>query len=85
MTQTVTFKFRDSTGGYDVTAAINKNNVIILEIEDEHGTDCDIDDWSPAERYAMMELAKKAQDRLEYDEDSSPLNDEGQEQDWEVQ
>ena len=41
MTQTVTFKFRDSTGSYDVTAAINKKNVILLEVEDEYGTDCD--------------------------------------------
>ena len=74
MTQTVTFKFRDSTGSYDVTAAINKKNVIILEIEDEHGTDCHIDDWSSAEQYLMMGLAKKAQDELEYDDDSSPTD-----------
>jgi len=85
MTQTVAFQYRDNTGKYDVFAAINKGNVILLEIEDEYGTDCDFQDWSPAEQYAMMGLAKKAQDRLEYDEDSSPLNDEGQEQDWEVQ
>ena len=74
MTQTVTFKFRDSTGSYDVTAAINKRNIILLEVEDEYGTDCDIDDWSPAEQYVMMGLAKKAQEELEYDDDSSPVD-----------
>lgn len=74
MTQTVTFKFRDSTGSYDVTAAINKNNVILLEIEDEYGTDCHFDDWSPAEQYVMLGLAKKAQAELEYDNDIAPVD-----------
>jgi hypothetical protein len=74
MTQTVSFKFRDSTGSYDVTAAINRKNVILLEIEDEYGTDCDINDWSPAEQYVMMGLAKKAQDELEYDDDNAPVD-----------
>lgn len=31
-------------------------------------------DWSPAEQYVMMGLAKKAQEELEYDDDSSPVD-----------
>jgi len=83
MTQTVTFQYRDKTGEYTVAAAVKNNNAIILSIEDEYGTDCEIDDWSDAEQYTMKGLAKKAVSDLEYDDSSSPLNDEGQE-DWEV-
>jgi hypothetical protein len=83
MTQTVTFQYRDKTGSYEVSAAVKRDTVFLLAIEDEYGTECEFTDWSDAEQYTMKGLAKKAVSELEYDDSSSPLNDEGQE-DWEV-
>ena len=78
MTQVVTFKYRDSTGKYDVSAAVSNIGIVLLEIEDEYGTLCDIDDWNSAEQMTMKGLAKKALGELEYEDTSS--SDEEQEE-----
>jgi hypothetical protein len=83
MTQTVTFQYRDKTGSYEVSAAVKKDTVFLLAIEDEYGTECEFTDWSDAEQYIMKGLAKKAVSELEYEDDSSPAD--GWEKDEEVQ
>jgi hypothetical protein len=76
MTQVVTFKYRDSTGKYDVSAAVSNIGIVLLEIEDEYGTLCDIEDWNSAEQMTMKGLAKKALESYNCEDDDADIETE---------
>jgi hypothetical protein len=76
MTQTVTFQYRDKTGSYEVSAAVKRDTVFLLAIEDEYGTECEFTDWSDAEQYTMKGLAKKALASYEVEDDESDADTE---------
>jgi hypothetical protein len=75
MTQTVTFQYRDKTGSYEVSAAVKRDTVFLLAIEDEYGTECEFSDWTDAEQYIMKGLAKKAVSELEWEDTNTPVDD----------
>lgn len=55
----VTFKYRESTGEYNVDAEVNGNRVQIVAVTDEYNEDIDIDDFSEDEKYTMRGIALK--------------------------
>lgn len=55
----VTFKYRESTGEYNVDAEVNGNRVQIVTITDEYNEDIDIDDFNEDEKYTMRGIALK--------------------------
>ena len=72
----VTFKYRESTGEYNVDAEVNGNRVQIVAITDEYNEDIDIDDFSDDEKYTMRGIAlKEYHNILNDDSDDSVFDD----------
>ena len=72
----VSFQYNDKDGQFTVHATLYSNSVVRLErVENECGDDCDIEDWTPNEQFAMRSLARKAASQLE--EDDTDADDEG--------
>ena len=72
----VTFKYRESTGEYNVDAEVSGNRVQIVAITDEYNEDIDIDDFSDDEKYTMRGIAlKEYHNILNDDSDDSVFDD----------
>jgi hypothetical protein len=74
----VTFKYRESTGEYNIDAEVsNGKRVIIVSVTDEYGEDIDLDDFSEDEQYTMRGIAiKEYHNIMNDDDDDSVFDDE---------
>lgn len=80
----VTFKYRESTGEYNVDAEVSGNRVQIVAITDDYDQDIDIDDFSDDERYTMRSIAIKEYHNImnSDDDDSDSDSDEQGNEAW---
>lgn len=71
----VTFRYRESTGEYNVKAFVNgKGKVELLGITDDYRQEIDEDDFSPSEIDEMRRLALGTYRSIAEDDDNSYLD-----------
>ena len=78
----VTFKYRESTGEYNIDAEVSdKGRVIIVSVTDEYDEDIPLDDFTEDEQYTMRGVALKEYHNIlnSEDDDESVFDDEDEE------
>jgi hypothetical protein len=76
----VTFKYRESTGEYNIDAEVSdKGRVIIVSVTDEYNEDIDLDDFSEDEQYTMRSMAIREYHNISNSDDDEDEGEDGEE------
>ena len=76
ITTSVSFPYRDNDGQFIVDATVYGSGIVRIEnIKTDDGYECDINDWTITQQFAMKGLARVAAERLDDGEEDDNDNE----------